>query len=72
MLQENPIWNDEAYSKDVRGPDAYEQMELLQDKSTAAIRWLSDCLHIQELLPEARVMSPRWVQVISRTDEEYL
>jgi hypothetical protein len=23
MLQENPIWNDEAYSKDVREPDAY-------------------------------------------------
>nr|WP_316235475.1 hypothetical protein [Bradyrhizobium sp. SZCCHNR1085] len=27
MLQENPIWNDEAYSKDVRGPDAYQQRE---------------------------------------------
>ncbi len=23
MLQENPIWNGEAFSKDVREPDAY-------------------------------------------------
>lgn len=24
MLQENPIWNDKAFSKDVREPDAYQ------------------------------------------------
>jgi hypothetical protein len=25
MLQENPIWSDSAFSKDVREPDAYRE-----------------------------------------------
>ncbi|MET4177267.1 hypothetical protein ABIB99_008391 [Bradyrhizobium sp. LA6.1] len=58
MLQENPIWNDEAYSKDVRRPDAYEEGERWQDKSNGAEERLSGCLHIQDLEIAQAAMSP--------------
>jgi hypothetical protein len=35
MLQENPIWNGKASSKDVREPDAYEQWVLRKIKALA-------------------------------------
>ncbi|WP_210249452.1 hypothetical protein, partial [Bradyrhizobium stylosanthis] len=58
---ENPIWNVNVFSKEVREPDAYasnkEEGERWQDKSTGATERLRRCLHIQVLATQQGAMS---------------